>query len=105
MHRFEEVDDVLSTLQKLMQREPALAAALPRQPGMKEIRYAHLLSGEPEAAAALPVHPASDAGGSDRERILRLEAEVAKLREDLDAVQQELHRRSTSDDPAQPENG
>jgi hypothetical protein len=87
-----------------MQREPALAAALPRQPGMKEIRYAHLLSGDVETIAQ-PVHGASETGGSDRERILRLEAEVAKLREELDALQQELHRRSTSDDPAQPENG
>src|SRR5450755_652541 len=49
MHRFEDLGDVQSTLQKLMQREPPLAAVLPRQPGTKESRYAHLLSGEVEA--------------------------------------------------------
>ena len=45
MHRFEEIADVLAGLQKLMEREPPLAAVLPRQPGTKEPRYAHLLSG------------------------------------------------------------
>jgi uncharacterized protein YceH (UPF0502 family) len=54
MHRFEEIDDVLGTLQKLMQREPSLATALPRQPGTKETRYAHLLSGEVEASESVP---------------------------------------------------
>ncbi len=46
MHRFEELSDVQSTLQRLMQREPPLVMVLPRQPGTKEARYAHLLSGE-----------------------------------------------------------
>lgn len=39
---FEEVGDVLAVLQRLMVHEPALARVLPRQPGMKEVRYAHL---------------------------------------------------------------
>jgi uncharacterized protein YceH (UPF0502 family) len=46
MHRFEELSDVQSTLQRLMQREPPLVKVLPRQPGTKEARYAHLFSGE-----------------------------------------------------------
>src|SRR5258706_205399 len=46
MHRFEALDDVQSALQKLMQRDPALAKVLPRQPGTKESRWAHLLSGD-----------------------------------------------------------
>ena len=50
MNRFEEIGDVIAGLQKLMEREPALAAVLPRQPGTKESRYAHLLSGEVAAA-------------------------------------------------------
>src|SRR5580704_12617869 len=47
MHRFEELSDVQSALQRLMQREPPLVKVLPRQPGTKEARYAHLFSGEP----------------------------------------------------------
>ena len=49
MHRFEEISDVLAGLQKLMEREPSLVAMLPRQPGTKESRYAHLLSGPVES--------------------------------------------------------
>src|SRR5208283_4651524 len=52
LHRFEEIADVLAGLQKLMEREPPLAAVLPRQPGTKESRYAHLLSGPVESAIA-----------------------------------------------------
>jgi uncharacterized protein len=48
MHRFEELDDVQSTLQRLMQRDPPLVKALSRQPGTKESRYAQLLSGNSE---------------------------------------------------------
>ena len=52
LHRFDEISDVLAGLQKLMEREPSLVAVLPRQPGTKEARYAHLLSGAVEAAPA-----------------------------------------------------
>jgi uncharacterized protein len=54
MHHFEDLDAVSSTLQRLMQREPPLVTVLPRQPGTKESRYAHLLSGEVEAGEFTP---------------------------------------------------
>ena len=47
MYHFEALDDVISTLDRLAQREPPLVAILPRQPGTKESRYTHLFSGEP----------------------------------------------------------
>src|SRR5579863_9607719 len=61
LHSFDEISEVLGALQKLMEREPALAAVLPRQPGMKESRYAHLLSGNVDAASftAPPVYAPS----------------------------------------------
>src|SRR6516162_2130614 len=46
MYRFEELSDVQATLQRLIERDPALVKMLPRQPGTKESRYAHLLCGE-----------------------------------------------------------
>lgn len=81
MHRFEELDDVLSALQRLMQRGPSLVRALPRQPGTKEVRYAHLLSGEVD----WPMEAAQPSGDtpSANERLLQLEAEVATLRQEL----------------------
>jgi uncharacterized protein YceH (UPF0502 family) len=85
MHRFVELDDVLSTLQRLMQREPALARALPRQPGTKEIRYRHLLSGEIDGAAEAvqpSVMPTGEASAGN-DRLARLEDELARLREEV----------------------
>src|SRR5215510_7379432 len=43
MHRFEDLTEVQSTLQRLMQRDPPLVKVLPRQPGTKESLYVHLL--------------------------------------------------------------
>src|ERR1700681_250442 len=59
LHRFETLDDMQSALQKLMQREPPLAKILARQPGTKESRYAHLLSGD-----VVEVEMAGEASGA-----------------------------------------
>jgi len=93
LHRFEALEDVQSALQKLMQREPPLAKLLPRQPGTKESRYAHLLAGdvvEPE----VPVHPGVGVAGNsaDAERISRLEEEMVELRRELAEVRDSMER-------------
>lgn len=46
MHHFDDLDSVNATLRHLIERDPPLAKLLPRQPGTKEARYAHLLSGD-----------------------------------------------------------
>src|SRR5580698_11330795 len=51
LHHFEELSDVQAALQKLMAREPALVKVLARQPGTKESRYMHLMSGDVEVTA------------------------------------------------------
>ena len=92
MYHFEALDDVISTLDRLAHREPALAAILPRQPGTKESRYTHLFSGEPPEASAgvgagdSPAHSAA----STSDRIAHLEEEVASLRQQLSEVQLQL---------------
>jgi hypothetical protein len=91
MHRFEELEDVLGALQRLMQREPALAKALPRQPGTKETRYTHLLSGEVEMAETAPAASTVAALNGD-ERVERLEAEVAELRRELAELRERVER-------------
>ena len=86
IHRFEEISDVLAGLQKLMERDPALVAMQPRQPGTKEARYAHLLSGPVELApAALTAPELAFAGGASAhdERIAQLEEAVAELKRDF----------------------
>ena len=93
MHRFEALEDVQAALQKLMQREPPLTKVLPRQPGTKEPRYAHLLAGDvvvpesPYAAEATASRNPADAG-----RIARLEEEVADLRKEVSEVKDQLER-------------
>jgi hypothetical protein len=88
MHRFDELTDVMGVLQKLMEREIPLATVLPRQPGTKESRYAHLLSGPVEAAGFTtpPIDVAAVSESVDPDRLARLEAEMAKLREEMAAL-------------------
>ena len=93
MFRFEELADVLSTLQRLGQRDPALVKQLPRQPGTKEARFAHLFSGDVETfetpaqdAAARVSSPASDG------RIAELEEEVRALRQELSDLKEQFAR-------------
>lgn len=89
MYRFEELSDVQSTLQKLMQRELPLVKMLPRQPGTKESRYAHLLSGDVEGYLA-PPETAPAQSTQDDERVARLEAEVADLRREVADLKQQM---------------
>jgi uncharacterized protein YceH (UPF0502 family) len=93
LHRFETLDDVQLALQKLMQRDPPLARVLPRQPGTKESRYAHLLAGDVWGAEA-PAHATGEvehrAGAADR--VARLEEEVAELRKEMGEIKDQLER-------------
>ena len=106
LHHFEHLDDVQMALGKLMKREPALVAVLPRQPGTKESRYLELMSGDAAATAAERPGASLEAfrqhvenaeaprevetvggriggGGTDQGRIARLEAEVRELRGEI----------------------
>ncbi len=93
MHHFEDLTEVQSSLQRLMQRDPALVRVLPRQPGTKESRYKHLLSGDTEDVAAdVPVLRRSSISrdAADDDRLARLEDELANLRKELADVKQQL---------------
>ena len=95
MYHFEALDDVVSTLDRLAQREPPLARILPRQPGTKESRYTHLFSGEPVipeggSDVARAPSPAHASANSTADRLTILEEEVSLLRAELSEVQQQL---------------
>ena len=87
-----DLQAVEELLQNLMEREEPLVMRLPRQPGRKEHRFAHLLSGLPdiEESAALPTEPARLKVAAEKDRIARLEEEVAALRAELDEVSKQL---------------
>jgi uncharacterized protein len=85
---FADAEAVEAALQQLMTREDGpFIARLPRAPGARESRYAHLFSGSIESAPEAQhaeVPPAAATGVSAR--LAQLEQEVARLRAELDAL-------------------
>ena len=101
LYTFDDIASVQSTLERML-REPgeedsaprkeqgALVTLLPRQPGEKEARYAHVLSGVPEVTRREA--PTAVAPSEDSDRVAQLEAEVAALRGQLDSALLRLAR-------------
>jgi len=107
LHPFAGLSDVQETLERLIEREQV--ARLPRRPGQKEERYRHLLGRDPDLlpAAEAPSASAEDAHSplgkvadppapEDRDlplpgdRLNRLEAEIAELRQQVAALREAL---------------
>jgi len=87
MHAFATPADVESTLERL--EDKLMARQLPKAPGTKEARYAHLLSGE--AAIAQYAYEDTASGGAPRgSRVGELEEEVRRLRQQLDWLSAEF---------------
>ena len=87
LHHFADTSAVEAYLEELASRETgAMVVKMPKQPGSREHRWAHLLCGQPPAEDV-----GAEAGGRDsraerekqaalEDRVARLEEEVAKLR-------------------------
>lgn len=91
---FDSLPEVEESLNALAARQPQpLIAKLPRAPGTKESRYAHLLSGPVELAPPekpIPIEPATALVRAENERIAKLEQDIAQLRTELTEVRQQL---------------
>lgn len=91
LHEFSGLDEVQQTLDDLSRRGEPLVLKLERQPGQKEARYAHLLSGEiDQAAIAVESTTPRSGGGGSNERIDKLETEVGSLRSELEQFKQDF---------------
>jgi len=93
LYEFKELEEVELTLQALLAAQPPLVMKLPRQPGTKESRYAHLLAGEvhiEEREVETRVEPAIREVRQENERLAMLEGEVAHLRSDLAELKQQF---------------
>ena len=82
---FDDLDDVQFALSHLIENEPPMVAALPRQPGQKEGRFAHLLSGEPDIPEPA-LQPAAASTGLAA-RVAELETELQTIRARLAALE------------------
>jgi hypothetical protein len=101
LHRFADISSVEAFLEELARRPAGpLVVELARQPGARETRWAHLLSGPPALPAAEPA-AASAAGGDAQQvtlgelaalktNVARLEDELAEVRATVARIMQEL---------------
>ncbi|MGZ9014569.1 MAG: YceH family protein [Burkholderiales bacterium] len=87
LHAFADISSVEAFLHELAQRPAgALVAELPRQPGARENRWMHLLSGPPDVQEGAPVATPSgvDLGMTElaalKANVARLENEVSELK-------------------------
>ena len=85
---FPSLDDVRSTLDRLAQREPALAIRIPRSGGQREDRYMHLLCGDVDVSALARAAPPDAAGNSAS----ALESRIEQLESLVDALQTRLQQ-------------
>ena len=94
MYPFASVESVERSLEELAANEPPLVMQLPRAPGTKESRWAHLLSGamaveRQEIASGMNVGGGVVEGAGD-DRLSHLETEVATLRREVTWLTEEL---------------
>lgn len=100
LYAFDDISSVQSTLDRLASREtPAetsgatvnttgpLVVVLPRQPGSREARYAHLLSGTPEPSSQTHSAVINSEAPAQVSRLTQLESEVARFNEILATLQ------------------
>jgi uncharacterized protein YceH (UPF0502 family) len=97
LHRFADISALEGFLEDLRDRsEGALVVELPRQPGARENRWAHLLGGpvDVEATASRPAEPVADISVGEiatlKARVASLEAELAELRQEVARLCEEL---------------
>lgn len=100
LHKFADISSVESFLAELAEREAGgLVLELPRQPGSRENRWMHLLSGKPEVDESLSQSTATATISADvtvgeiaalKANFAKLEAEVGELKSLIENLYEEL---------------
>lgn len=97
LFEFDDLDDVQYALNQLLNNEPPMVTALPRQTGQKEGRFAHLLCGEPEIPATVqtvaspPLTAQQPTDTELQEKVARLEAELEDVRDRLESIEKRFN--------------
>lgn len=90
LHDFSSLEDVEETLNGLISHEPEpLVVRVPRQPGQKDGRFAHLLSGEIDFEAIVETERPARRAGLE-ERVESLAAEVERLKEQFEEFRKQF---------------
>ena len=93
MHRFGDILAVEGFLRELAERpEGALVRELAKQPGARETRWVHLVSGEPAAAVAASPATASGDGAVTVSEIAAMKAQIAHLESEVAALRTTVER-------------
>jgi hypothetical protein len=88
LYEFSGIGEVNETLDKLINRDEPLVVKLERQPGQKEARFAHLLSGEvTQQAVSAPAYLSKPSGN---DRIAELEGKVEAMQTELASIREML---------------
>ncbi len=91
LYEFRSLEEVQHVLNKLMNPERPCVVELPKRPGQKEARFAHLLGGEMDhEQEELPQEPARKHVSELEARVAQLENEVAEMKETLARITKEL---------------
>jgi uncharacterized protein YceH (UPF0502 family) len=88
---FDSIEEVQEVLDKLAGGDMPYLVQLPKRPGQKEARYAHLLSGTPEISDDdFDDEPAARGSSGLETRLAKVEQELAELKEAFDKLMKEL---------------
>lgn len=111
MFSFDDLGSVTATLDRLAARssqpDPAapnavvtgpLTTLLPRQPGSREARYAHLLGGPIDIAAYATIAATQPEASSASQRIAQLETDLAALTAIVQTIQSKINSLESSDE-------
>ena len=96
LHRFADISSVEGSLDELASKEPSRVLKLPRAPGAREARWAHLLCGEPALDVSVVPEPLKDDVLTAAEQLAAIKAEQARLLAQMEELRATVVRLSAA---------
>lgn len=91
LHEFHSLESVHDALTKLCQTKPPFVKELPKRPGQKEVRFAHLFAPIPEQGdEANAMEPARKSVSDLEARLVAVENELSDVKTKLEKLMKEL---------------
>lgn len=90
LYPFGSIGEVQETVDELANRSEPLIIRLERQPGQKEARYAHLLSGPVDAGAVAVATPTEPRTAASNDKVAVLETEIEGLKAQMNELREEF---------------